>query len=314
MVSRRFILMGLPLVGWRSGYGPAAARAAAFARRVAVIFPSAVAPCAEAVEGLRTRLPGGEVSLDLLDLNQDTFTSNVTLELARKPSVIVAVGSEALHAVLDRPAAATMASIMVSTMTLEADHAAGLQTARIHAAVYLDIPIRTLVAELRRLFPGRPRIGVIRNSSRGDPTAIQIRGQGPEMSSVEVADCSTPDALLPVFLSLRKKVDFVICLPDGVLYNGATARPLIMASLEHRLPIVGFSPAFLRAGAAVAVYPDYRSIGYQTAVVIRRCLEPGDCACGEGPQKVNVAVNAKILRILGMEFAAASFPDVEVLR
>jgi putative ABC transport system substrate-binding protein len=314
MVSRRSILIGSPLLGSRSWWGSSAAFAAVFPRRVAVLFPSAVAPCAEAVEGLRTGVLGNEVSLDLLDLNKDTFTSDVTVELSRKPSVIVAVGSDALRAALDRPAAATVASIMVSTMTLEADHAAGPQAARLHAAIYLDIPIRTLVAELHRLFPSRPRIGVIRNSSRGDPAAVQIRGQGAEMSSVEVADCSAPDALLPVFLSLRKKVDFVICLPDGVLYNGATARPLIMASLENRLPIVGFSPAFLRAGAAVAIYPDYRGIGYQTADLIRRCLEPGDCACAEGPKKVNVALNAKILRLLGMEFAAASHPEVEVLR
>jgi ABC-type uncharacterized transport system substrate-binding protein len=197
---------------------------------------------------------------------------------------------------------------------LEADHAAESQTTRVHAAIYLDIPARILVAELRKLFPSRPRIGVIRNPIRRDPSAAQIRGQGADMSSVEVADCATPDELLPVFLGMRKKVDFVICLPDGSLYNGATARPLIMASLENRLPIVGFSPAFLRAGAAVALYPDYRAIGYQTADLIRRCLEPGDCACAESPKKVSVAVNAKILRMLGIQFAAAAYPDVLVVQ
>jgi ABC-type uncharacterized transport system substrate-binding protein len=93
----------------------------------------------------------------------------------------------------------------------------------------------------------------------------------------------------------------VICLPDAALYNGATARPLIMASLEHRLPVVGFSPAFLRAGAAVAIYPDYRAIGLQTAELVRRCLESGECASTETPRKTVVAVNTRVLRMLGIE-------------
>jgi ABC-type uncharacterized transport system substrate-binding protein len=183
----------------------------------------------------------------------------------------------------------------------------------VNAAIYLDIPVRTMVLELRKLFPGKSRVGVIRNPVRGDPSGAQMRGPGAELSSLAVVDCATPEQLLPAFLGLRKKVDFVICLPDGALYNGATARPLIMASLENRLPIVGFSPAFLRAGAAVAIYPDYRAIGQQTAELIRRCLEPANCACREAPKQVNVAVNTKILRLLGIEFMAAAHPDVTVL-
>ncbi len=305
MLSRR-IMIALPAA--LGGRGLLRATAVAGARRVAVVFPAALEPCTEAVEGFRLRLAGGEVSLDLLDVGGPAFAAEVMQELARKPAVIVAVGSEAIRAVLSHePPVKT-----VSTMTLEADHAA--ESGRVSAGVYLDIPIRTLVAELRGLFPGKPRVGVIRNPRRGDPSGTQIRSQGAEMNSVQIADCATPDELLPVFLALRKKVDFVICLPDGALYNGATVRPLIMASLEHRLPIVGFSPAFLRAGAAVAVYPDYRGIGQQTADLVRRCLEAGECTSWESPRKVDVAVNAKVLRMLGIEPAAAARPDLVILR
>jgi ABC-type uncharacterized transport system substrate-binding protein len=87
-----------------------------------------------------------------------------------------------------------------------------------------------------------------------------------------------------------------------------------MASLENRLPIVGFSPAFLRAGAAVAIYPDYRGVGQQTADLVRRCLEPGDCSSWETPRKLNVAVNAKVMRMLGIDFNARANPDLVVLR
>jgi len=295
-------------LGWRALWGGPVAGTAPASKRVAVVFPSALDPCAEAVKGLRLRLPGDSVALNLLDLNAANFASDFIQELARKPSVVVAVGSEAVRAVHGRSSPA----MTISTMTLEVDRTGSLQTVR--AGVCLDIPVRTLLAELHRLFPNRTRVAVIRNPTRRDPSAAQIRSQGPDFTSIESADCAAPDELLPAFLSLRKKADLVICFPDGTLYNSATARPLIMASLENRLPIVGFSPAFLRAGAAAAIFPDYRAIGEQTADLVRRCLEQADCACWESPKKVNVAVNAKILRMFGIEFAAPSHPDVGILR
>jgi len=242
-------------------------------------------------------------------VNSAAFAADADREMSQKPAAIVAVGSEAVRAVLARESPVKT----FSTMTLESDGDARSQPARVIAAVYLDIPIRIQIAELHRLFPEKTRVGIIRNPGRGDRWA-SLRSELPEPVSLQVAECATADELLPVFLAFRKKVDFVICLPDGSLYNNATARPLILASLEHRLPIVGFSPAFLRAGAAIAIYPDYRGVGEQTGDLVRRCLDPGDCTGSETPRKVDVAVNAKVLRMLGMEYAASANPELVVLR
>lgn len=309
MISRRSMLMTLPALG--IGCVPASLRAAAAnaVRRVAVVFPAALEPCLEAVEGLRQHLSGGEVTLDLIDMDQPSFAAADAQARARNPAAIVAVGTDAVRAVLARESSIKT----VSTMTLEADRAATSQPRRVTAGVYLDIPIRSQVAELHRLFPDRARVGVIRNPARWAEAPV-IHGQAPDAGELRFADCATADELLPVFLKFRRKVDFVICLPDGSLYNSATARPLIMASLENRLPIVGFSPAFVRAGAAVAIYPDYRGVGQQTGDLVRRCLEPGDCLGWETPRKVDVAVNAKVLRMLGMECRTAANPDLLVVR
>ena len=313
MLSRRSLMIALAAaIGWRRLSGVLrAAEVGDPSRRVAVVFPSGLEPCAEAVDGLRQRLSSREAAVGLLDVSSASFVADMAQELARKPAVIVAVGSDAVRAVLMREPGVNT----ISTMTLEADGAAGAPLAgRVKAAVYLDIPVRALVGALRALFPDKTRLAVIRNPARGGPTAAQIRGQAAETSALEIADCAAPEELLPVFLSLRKKADLVICLPDGSLYNSATARPLIMASLENRLPIVGFSPSFVRAGAAVGVYPDYRAVGQQTADLVRRCLAPGDCTSWETPRKLTVAVNAKVLRMLGMEYCKTGQPDLVIVR
>lgn len=307
MLSRRSILL-LPAALAFHGLLQELRASAAGAKRAAVVYPSALEPCMEAVEGLRTRLSGNEPSIDLLDTNKAGFAADAAQMLVRKPATIVAVGSEAVRTVLEWKSQAPT----ISTMTLEADRAGA--AGRVTASVCLDIPVRTLIAELHKIFPEKTRVGLIRNPGRGGETTQQLRGSASEPGLLEIANCGTADELLPVFLKFRKKVDFVICLPDGSLYNSATARPLIMASLENRLPIVGFSPAFLRAGAAVAIYPDYRAVGEQTADLLRRCLEPGDCSTSESPRKVDVGVNAKVLRMLGIEFKADANPNLVVLR
>ena len=83
---------------------------------------------------------------------------------------------------------------------------------------------------------------------------------------------------------MKGKVDFLLCFPDPDLYNPVTIKPLVMASLEGRLPLVGFSPAFVRAGAAAGIYPDYRETGRQTAEMAQRLLHGDDRGGEEGPK------------------------------
>lgn len=97
-------------------------------------------------------------------------------------------------------------------------------------------------------------------------------------------------------------MDFVLCLPDSTLYNSTTAKPLILASLNNRVPIVGFSANFVRAGAAIGVYPDFRDVGVQTGEIAQRGLAGQAIAADEGPRKVTVAVNQRVVRLLGLEY------------
>jgi putative ABC transport system substrate-binding protein len=128
-----------------------------------------------------------------------------------------------------------------------------------------------------------------------------------------VVDCDGPGALLKAIAALKGKVDFLLCFPDPDLYNAVTIKPLVMAALESRLPIVGFSPAFVRAGAAAGIYPDYRETGRQTAEMALRMLRGEDRGGDEGPRRIQVAVNQRITRLLGMDFQTSAL-SVEVFR
>jgi putative ABC transport system substrate-binding protein len=103
------------------------------------------------------------------------------------------------------------------------------------------------------------------------------------------------------FAALRGRVDFVWCLPDNNLFPSAAIPPIILASIRNQLPVIGFSEGFVRAGASVGFYPDYADIGVQTAETVKRYLSRQEVSRVEAPRKVRMAVNDRVLRILGVE-------------
>jgi ABC-type uncharacterized transport system substrate-binding protein len=155
---------------------------------------------------------------------------------------------------------------------------------------------------VRALLPGALRVGIIRNPARSRYAAEALESQGrKEGYTLVVADCDGPGRLLKVVASLRGKVDFLLCFPDADLYNAVTIQPLVLAAIEYRLPIVGFSPGFVRAGAAAGVYADYRALGRQTAEMALR-LHRGEASGGEeSPVRLQVAVNQRVTRLLGLD-------------
>ena len=167
---------------------------------------------------------------------------------------------------------------------------------------------------MRALWPQRVRVGIVRNPgrSRYSAEALESRARKEGFTPL-VVDCDGPGRLLNAVAAMKGKVDFLVCFPDPDLYNPLTIKPLVMASLESRLPIVGFSPAFVRAGAAAGIYPDYRETGRQTAEVALRMMHGEDHGADDGPRKVRVAINQRIARLLGVEFQTSAL-SVEVFR
>ena len=282
--------------------------------RVVIVTTSGVPAYSEAVESIRTAR--SDASTVVLDLNSPEHDAALQQVRNRADAVIIAVGADALQEVaLTKPV-----SPVISTMMLHENEtpAASSRAAafRPAASVHLNLSVPALLAEISKMFPGKNRLGVIRNSARAlEFDAVAAGKTGQPGFTVRAADCSQPDELLPALLSLKGKVDFVLVMPDSSLYNSATVRPFILASIEHRLPIVGFSASFVRSGAAIGMYPDFRDIGRQTAelaqnLLSKRLSHPVD----EGPRKWVIAVNQRALRLLGLEPGAPQNAELVLLR
>jgi ABC-type uncharacterized transport system substrate-binding protein len=267
-----------------------------------------------ALDGIQAAMAMAPSQVRVLDLTAARNDPKSVAALAA-PGIrlIIAVGSEAMEVVTASHATAPVICTMVLRRSADKEYPPGVTA----AIISLDISIEEMTARLRKIFPGKTRLGIIRNPAWGRWTPAQLQARAQSLGfTVRVADAAGPELLLPALLSLKGQVDLVWCIPDGLLYNSVTIKPLILASLENRLPLIGFSESFARAGAALGVYPDFYEIGLQTGEAARQIMENQPVHTSDGPRKLKLAVNQSVLRLFGLRSSAttAGGEEISVLR
>jgi ABC-type uncharacterized transport system substrate-binding protein len=123
--------------------------------------------------------------------------------------------------------------------------------------------------------------------------------------SVETLDCNDPRDLVDVFLRLKARVDFVWCPPSARLYTSATVKPLLIASLTNRLPVVVYSEQFVQAGALFGGAPDFREVGRQTAALVQKILRGDPVPARAAGRRFQFFYNQRVARLLGVKAIVA---------
>jgi putative ABC transport system substrate-binding protein len=267
---------------------------------IAIVTTSDVEAYAEALDGLKSGLAGvsAEIRVFQLEKKGGKLSLPATFQ-APQHGLVVAMGMEAALALSQIPIDAAV----LATMILRADaESAKARRNKTLATIVLDVPIDALAVRLKEIFPGKTRLGIVFNPDWPGLSSAGLQAQAKQHGiTALVAACSRAQDLLAAFLSFKGKADFVWCLPDSSLYDSVTVQAVLLASLNNRLPIIGFSSSFVRAGALMGVYPDFREVGTQTAEAVRNYLAGRTLPVLESPRVFRVAVNQRVERLLGLE-------------
>jgi hypothetical protein len=269
---------------------------------VLVAYDSGVEAFREAFNGVRAAI--GPNGIQTVDLHLSGGKSRQGQTLGGDVQAVVAIGSRALAAVQVRKPAVPV----IVTMILRPRDTAGI-------SAYLDVelPLGSILAEMRVVLPQYRRVGIVRSpASSPSSEALELAARIEGYTAV-VLVCDGPVNLLRTVRSLRGKIDFLLCFPDSALYNSVTIKPLLVAALADRLPVIGFSPAFVHAGAAAGIYADYYEIGRQAGELALRAARGENANGAEVPRLVRAVVNERVARLLGLEFQTGS-GTVEVIR
>jgi ABC-type uncharacterized transport system substrate-binding protein len=294
-MSFRSVIL-LAALAWPSiGFG--AVHPPAPGDRVAIVTTSGVPAYDDVLEGLRQAVARQSTCvLDLREKGAEQVLADVLhLKTIR---VIVGIGSEAVETVIAQHPSVPVIGAATTPHLLTREAAR-----RVVSIIPVQVPLPAVLEKVKRVFPARSRLAVIRNPALPESGADVLKAAAETAGfAPKIVDCAGPGQLLDTLQSLKGQVDLVLCFPDASLYNSATIKPLVLASLRHRLPLIGFSESFVRAGATLGVYQDFTEAGVRAADLVVKVLNGQAVPRIESPRKCRVAVNQNITRLLGLSF------------
>lgn len=181
----------------------------------------------------------------------------------------------------------------------------------------LDIPAQVQFEALRSVIPNAKKIGVIYNPQETESVVQQARKSAREMGlelfAVPIASADkVPDALR----ALDKSIDALWSVADGTTFSSASMEFIFLHTLRNKLPFMGLSPAFVKAGALLALAVDYQEVGAQCGGLAARILS------GENPSSLPVTtphrailhVNLKTADTIGIKIPAERLKGAVVVR
>ncbi len=104
-----------------------------------------------------------------------------------------------------------------------------------------------------------------------------------------------------VIRNLLEKADLLLAVNDPLVLNRENAKWLLYTAHQKPVPIIGFSQAYVRAGAAAAVFSEPEQMARQTLELLERWRN-GNSSCLPGPEftrNFKVTVNMDVSLSLG---------------
>lgn len=180
------------------------------------------------------------------------------------------------------------------------------RSSRVVSAVVLDQPISRQMALIKRALPNWLRVGVL----LGPQTRVQLpqlerQARLRDLRLIVSPSVDSLEQIYPALKEVFESADVLLSLPDSVLYNSSSLQNILLASYRARVPLVAFSPAYVKAGALMAVYTTPDQVARHTVGVVRGWLAGRGLPPVQPPREFDVVVNAHVANSLGLRIDEA---------
>ncbi len=274
---------------------------------VAVVSSDRSAPYQEAAEGILRELNRpGEPRRDVLQLSP--------AELAERrgvsPRLYVALGTEACAALVRSATPTSVLCALLPRASFERVlREAGRRAGATLTALYLNQPVGRQLDLMRLALPQARRVGVLWGpDSQFNEALLESAAQARGLQVVGAV--VRPNEL--VFNGLKKildQSDLLLAMADPQIYNSTSIQNILLASFRAQVPMMAFSPAYVRAGALLAVYSTPAQIGEQAGALARGVLQGQPLGVPQYPLQFEVGVNEHVARSLGLTLDARSLTE-----
>ncbi|HOB45809.1 MAG TPA: ABC transporter substrate binding protein [Zoogloea sp.] len=231
-----------------------------------------------------------------------------TLQIPLRADDVAAIASTPLIVTLGTRAAQTVSSLAPRTLVLhtllprsafEKLPGRGDDTRRV-SAVFIDQPPSRQIELLRIALPDWSRVALVVGRDSSELGArLQASARDKRLRPI-LESASEESDLYPALQRLLAEPAVLLAVPDASLFNNRTISNILLTAYHHRSPVVGFSPAYVKAGALLALYSTPAQIGQQAGEAARQGLATGSLPPPAAPRHFRVGTNLYVARSLGI--------------
>jgi putative ABC transport system substrate-binding protein len=180
----------------------------------------------------------------------------------RHPVVVVVLGDQALQALRSSDIETPVVAALISSHSV----IASFQNT---TGIELEIPMARQLAVIRELLPEAQRFGMLFSPRSNQHKVDEARKLlGTKGLSFVASAVSSPAELPGALESIARRVDVIWGIPDPIVMNSRTAKPVLVEAFRKNVALVGPTPSWTRAGALLALEWDYSDIGLQASELV----------------------------------------------
>ena len=237
---------------------------------------------------------------------QNYTLGDLPAEGSISPRLFVALGSRACQALATRDSRIPLLCAVVPRSVLERLVSSNTSKSAGLYGLTLDQPMSRQLDLIRLAFPKVRRLGLMW-SVDSKSAVSELVSALPARELGAVSPYVEPGEL--IFSALKKvlaEADVLLALPDPHVYNSSSVQNILLSTFRANLPVVGFSPAYVRAGVVLGLYATPEQTGRQAAALARSLLAGRVPATPvQAPKEFVVDVNEQVMRSLGLSLNAA---------
>lgn len=223
-----------------------------------------------------------------------------------EPALVITVGVEAAEVAARSAVPAPILCTLIPLPRYEALRARLAQqdvNARRVSAIYLDQAPERQMQLIKSIMPDSRIVATVLGPiSRSHELAL---GSAAKQAGLSLRRAIIDDER-DLFRALSDSLDgadVLLAVPDPWVFNQHTAQNILLESYRRRVPLVGYSQAYVDAGAVVAVYSTPEQIGLQAGQVVRSIPREGAWRLPKPsyPKYFTVQGNPRVARSLGLQ-------------
>ena len=174
------------------------------------------------------------------------------------------------------------------------------------SAVFIDQPASRQIELLRIALPDWSRAAFVTSRESSELGQRLVASARDRRLRPVLEQLNDESELYPTLQRVLADPAVLVAVPDATLFNNRTISNVLLTAYHQRSPVVGFSPAYVKAGALIALYSTPAQIGQQAGEAARAGLASGSLPPPAGPRHFRVGTNRYVARSLGINLEDAA--------